>query len=57
MANLRAGLITYSFQLKKPIMKITRLDKQALMQILVYIKQAGFLNIISRSANALSYFK
>ncbi|PCS23931.1 hypothetical protein BTN49_0904 [Candidatus Enterovibrio escicola] len=32
--QLAGGLITYSFQPKKPNIKITRLDKQALMQIL-----------------------
>uniref|UniRef100_UPI0037435A41 transposase n=1 Tax=Candidatus Enterovibrio escicola TaxID=1927127 RepID=UPI0037435A41 len=34
MVNLLAGLIAYSFQLKKPIIKMTRFDKQALMHIL-----------------------
>uniref|UniRef100_UPI0037433D67 transposase n=1 Tax=Candidatus Enterovibrio escicola TaxID=1927127 RepID=UPI0037433D67 len=33
MVNLLAALITYSFQPKKPSIKITRFDKQALMQI------------------------
>nr|WP_223823886.1 transposase [Candidatus Enterovibrio escacola] len=33
MVNLLAGFISYSFQLKKLNIKITRLDKQALMQI------------------------
>ncbi|PCS23685.1 hypothetical protein BTN49_0654 [Candidatus Enterovibrio escicola] len=33
MVNLRAGLIAYSFQPKKLNIKITRFDKQALMQI------------------------
>nr|WP_150138420.1 transposase [Candidatus Enterovibrio escacola] len=31
MVNLLVGLIAYSFQPKKPSIKITRLDKQALM--------------------------
>ncbi len=33
MVNLLAGLIAYSFQPKKPSIKRTWLDKQALMQI------------------------
>nr|WP_150138568.1 transposase [Candidatus Enterovibrio escacola] len=32
--NLLSGLIAYSFQLKKPSIKMTKFDKQALMQIL-----------------------
>nr|WP_199399625.1 hypothetical protein [Candidatus Enterovibrio escacola] len=31
MVNLLAGFIAYSFQPKKPSIKMTRLDKQALM--------------------------
>ncbi|PCS23350.1 hypothetical protein BTN49_0947 [Candidatus Enterovibrio escicola] len=34
MVNKLAWLIAYSFQLKKPSVKMTRLDKQVLMQIL-----------------------
>ncbi|PCS23754.1 hypothetical protein BTN49_0723 [Candidatus Enterovibrio escicola] len=34
MVNLLAWIIVYSFQPKKPSIKITRFDKQALMQIL-----------------------
>ncbi|WP_104399763.1 IS982 family transposase [Vibrio penaeicida] len=33
MVNLLAGLIAYSFQPKKPSIKVTRLEKDALMQI------------------------
>nr|WP_150139420.1 transposase [Candidatus Enterovibrio escacola] len=33
MVNLLAALIAYSFQLKKPNIKMSQLDKQALMQI------------------------
>lgn len=33
MVNLLAGLIAYSFKEKKPSIKVTRLEKQALMQI------------------------
>ncbi|PCS21483.1 hypothetical protein [Candidatus Enterovibrio escicola] len=33
MVNLLAGLIAYSFQPKKKSIKMTRFDKQALMQI------------------------
>nr|WP_223824359.1 transposase [Candidatus Enterovibrio escacola] len=33
MVKLLAGLIAYLFQLKKPSIKMTRFDKQALMQI------------------------
>ncbi|PCS23757.1 hypothetical protein BTN49_0726 [Candidatus Enterovibrio escicola] len=33
MVNLLAGIIVYLFQPKKPSIKITRFDKQALMQI------------------------
>ena len=33
MVNLLAGLIAYSFQPKKPSIKVTRLEKEALMQI------------------------
>jgi hypothetical protein len=33
MVNLLAGLIAYSFQPKKPSIKITRLEHNALMQI------------------------
>nr|WP_190319880.1 transposase [Candidatus Enterovibrio escacola] len=32
MGNLMAWFITYSFQLKKPSIKMIQLDKQALMQ-------------------------
>uniref|UniRef100_UPI00374328F7 transposase n=1 Tax=Candidatus Enterovibrio escicola TaxID=1927127 RepID=UPI00374328F7 len=34
IGNLLAGLIAYSFQPKKKNIKMTRFDKQALMQIL-----------------------
>ncbi|WP_190319181.1 hypothetical protein [Candidatus Enterovibrio escicola] len=33
MVNLLAGLIAYSFQPKKPNIRMARLNKQALMQI------------------------
>ncbi|PCS24270.1 hypothetical protein BTN49_0088 [Candidatus Enterovibrio escicola] len=33
MGNLLVGLIAYSFQSKKPSIKMTRFDKQVLMQI------------------------
>ncbi|PCS23167.1 hypothetical protein BTN49_1163 [Candidatus Enterovibrio escicola] len=33
MVNLLAGLIAYLFQPKKPSIKMTKFDKQALMQI------------------------
>ncbi|PCS22962.1 hypothetical protein BTN49_1520 [Candidatus Enterovibrio escicola] len=33
MVKLLAGLIAYSFQPKKPNIKMTRFDKQAIMQI------------------------
>uniref|UniRef100_UPI0037428C25 transposase n=2 Tax=Candidatus Enterovibrio escicola TaxID=1927127 RepID=UPI0037428C25 len=33
MVHLLVGLIAYSFQPKKPSIKMTRIDKQALMQI------------------------
>ncbi|PCS23083.1 hypothetical protein BTN49_1076 [Candidatus Enterovibrio escicola] len=33
MLNLLAGIIAYSFQPKKPSIKMARLDRQALMQI------------------------
>ncbi|HDY8043567.1 TPA: hypothetical protein RQK80_004043 [Vibrio vulnificus] len=33
MVNLLAGPIAYSFQPKKPSIKVTRLEKEALMKI------------------------
>ncbi|PCS23608.1 hypothetical protein BTN49_0577 [Candidatus Enterovibrio escicola] len=38
MGNLLVGLIVSSLQPKKPSIKTTRLDKQALMQISGYLR-------------------
>ncbi|PCS24281.1 hypothetical protein BTN49_0001 [Candidatus Enterovibrio escicola] len=37
-----AGFIAYSFQPKKSSIKMTRFDKQALMQICGYLDESGF---------------
>nr|WP_199399593.1 transposase [Candidatus Enterovibrio escacola] len=37
MVNLLAGLIAYSFQPKKPSFKMTRFNKQVLIQISGYL--------------------